>query len=223
MGQIAFKKLPDEPSHHLALLGAARLTAREVAAAQPGPVASPDGPAAGSGPCARACRSRAAELYRQYGAIVYRRCLRLLRHPEAARDATQEVFARLVQHLDGFEDRETIVPWMFCVATNHCLNELRDRGRRREEGGDAPLDAEAATSANVSPDRVLAHALLSRFDGATQAIAVAILVDEMDHEEVAQALGVSRRTVARKVERFLRNARRLADGKRGRRGAVRAI
>ncbi len=169
-------------------------------------------------PAARACRTRAAELYREHGAVVYRRCLRLLKHPEAAHDATQEVFMRLVQHMDRLEDRETVVPWMFRVATNHCLNHLRGSRLRRDEDGAPGFEVEV--SAEHGPDRALARALLARFDASTQAIAVGILVDEMDYEEVAQVLGVSRRTVARKVERFLENARSFAEGKRDRRGAA---
>ena len=45
-------------------------------------------------------QQRAAELYRQWGPAVYRRCLKLLRDPEAARDATQEVFVKLVRDLE---------------------------------------------------------------------------------------------------------------------------
>jgi DNA-directed RNA polymerase specialized sigma24 family protein len=68
--------------------------------------------------------------------------------------------------------------------------------------------AEGAAS-DTFPERQLAQAVLSRFDPATQAIAVAVLVDGMEHEEAAQALGVSRRTVRRKLDRFLANARKF--------------
>ena len=51
--------------------------------------------------------------------------------------------------------------------------------------------------------------MLSRFDPATQAIAVAVLVDGMEQEEAARALGISRRTVRRKLDRFLENARKF--------------
>jgi RNA polymerase sigma-70 factor (ECF subfamily) len=40
---------------------------------------------------------------------------------------------------------------------------------------------------------------------------VGVIVDGMEHEEVAAALGVSRRTVARKLERFLENARKYVS------------
>jgi RNA polymerase sigma-70 factor (ECF subfamily) len=139
--------------------------------------------------------------------VVYRRCLRLLRDPEAAADATQEVFVRLVRNMEALEDRATVLPWIYRVATNHCLN-LRRAGRWTAEG---PVDLELVEEAarDTFPDRHLAQAVLSRFDPMTQAIAVAILVDGMEHEETAEALGISRRTVRRKLDRFLENARKF--------------
>jgi len=34
-------------------------------------------------------------------------------------------------------------------------------------------------------------------------------VDGMEHEEIAEVLGISRRTVTRKLERFLENAKKF--------------
>jgi RNA polymerase sigma-70 factor (ECF subfamily) len=154
-------------------------------------------------------RAHLAAIYRELGPAVYRRCLRLLREPEAARDATQEVFGKLVRERDRLEERETVLPWIYRVATNHCLNELRNRGRRGETPADEldlPLfDDEAAAQ---YPERQLARKVLARFDQETQAVAVGVLVDGMEHEELASALGISRRTVSRKLDRFLTNARK---------------
>lgn len=58
--------------------------------------------------------------------------------------------------------------------------------------------------------------MLRRFDEVTQAIAVAVLVDGMAHEEVAGLLGLSRRSVARKLERFLDGARAFLAASAGR-------
>ena len=152
-------------------------------------------------------RSRAAELFERYGPVVYRRCLRLLRDPDAAADATQEVFVRLVRNMGALEDRATVVPWIYRVATNHCLN-LRRAGRWAGEG---PVDLELHEDAadDTFPERQLAQAVLSRFDPTTQAIAVAVLVDGLEQEETARTLGLSRRTVRRKLDRFLENARKF--------------
>lgn len=150
-------------------------------------------------------RERAAEAYRTFGPAVYRRCLRLLRDREAAHDATQEVFVRLVRDLSKLEDPAIALPWLYRVATNHCLNQLRNAGRRGETAiGELEVAAPAAPS---FPDRHLAATVLARFDEGTQAVAVGVLVDGMGHEELAGALGISRKTVERRLARFLDSAR----------------
>jgi RNA polymerase sigma-70 factor (ECF subfamily) len=152
-------------------------------------------------------RERVAELYRTYGPAIYRRCLRLLGDTEAARDATQEVFGKLMRDARKLETRDSALPWIYRVATNHCLNLRRNAARRGEE---ALPDFEMASpeSPDLVPERQLAQRVLERFDTQTQAVAIGVFVDGMEHDEVAQALGISRRTVARKLQRFLGNARK---------------
>jgi RNA polymerase sigma-70 factor (ECF subfamily) len=154
---------------------------------------------------------RAAELYRTFGPVVYRRCLKLLRDREAAKDATQEVFVKLTKDLERFEDVEAALPWLYRVATNHCLNLLRDRARHREEELGEWDVADPGSGASY-PDRRLAQTILASFDEGTQAVAVGVLVDGMGHEELAGALGISRKTVERRLSRFLDRARRLVGG-----------
>ncbi len=154
-------------------------------------------------------RERAARLYRVYGPAVYRRCRRLLGDREAARDATQEVFVRLVRDMEKLEDGRAALPWIYRVATNHCLNLRRDA--RRHGGGalEPPPDLAARDTAAGYPERHLAQEVLSRFDVQTQAVAVGVFIDGMEHEELAEALGISRRTVRRRLDWFLMNARKF--------------
>ncbi len=156
-------------------------------------------------------RQRAAELYRQYGPAVYRRCLRLLKDREAARDATQEVFVKLVRDIQKFDDAALVLPWIYRVATNHCLNQLRDKGRRGEETVEG-FDVASNDSPDAYPARHLAGKILAQFDERTQAVAVGVLVDGMAHEELAEAMGVSRKTVERRLTRFLEGAKKFVGG-----------
>jgi RNA polymerase sigma-70 factor, ECF subfamily len=154
-------------------------------------------------------RDRLADLYRTYGPAVYRRCVRLLGDRDSAQDATQEVFRKLLRDRSRLEDPDVALPWLFRVATNHCLNVRRNAVRRGEDEltPDLPL---AAPEAAV-PDRRLVQRVLSRFDAKTQGIAVGVLVDGMEHEEVAEVLGISSKTVSRKLQRFLENARKYLE------------
>jgi RNA polymerase sigma-70 factor (ECF subfamily) len=154
-------------------------------------------------------REEAARLYREYGPAVYRRCLRLLRHRDAAQDATQEVFMSLVGNMKRLEGRKDVLPWIYRVATNHCLNLRRNSGRHAESELTPDLEVASGREADALPDRRLAQQLLSRFDELTQAVAVGTFVDGMERAEVAAALGVSSRTVTRKLGRFLEGTRKL--------------
>ena len=87
-------------------------------------------------------------------------------------------------------------------------------GDRQPDVGKEPMpelemaEQESAGGMDGVPDRQIAQQVLSRFDEKTQAIAVGVFVDGMEHEEVAQVLGISRRTVSRKLDRFVTNARK---------------
>ena len=154
---------------------------------------------------------RVVRLYREWGPVVFRRCLRLLRDPEAARDATQEVFVKLVRESDRLSDPEATLQWVYRVATNLCLNQSRN-ARKRPQALDPEAALELAPAPTPSlPDGRLARQILARFDARTQAIAVGVLVDGMEHEEMAGLLGISRKTVQRTVTRFLERARLLLE------------
>jgi RNA polymerase sigma-70 factor (ECF subfamily) len=158
--------------------------------------------------------SQVARLYRELGPAVYRRCLRLLGDRAAAEDATQEVFVKLLRDIDRLSDRDTVLPWIYQVATNHCLN-LRRNARRRGEVTtvDELVSVPEARGEGPGgyPDRQLVRAVLSRFDTLTQAVAVGVLVDGREHAEVAQMVGISRRSVIRKLKTFVTRSRAFAS------------
>lgn len=82
----------------------------------------------------------------------------------------------------------------------------------RERRRSAPAAASAWDRAEPLPDRELLASLIPRFDAATQFVARAVLVEGVGLAQVAAALNVLRSTVARKLDLFLRMARRLAAG-----------
>jgi RNA polymerase sigma-70 factor, ECF subfamily len=154
--------------------------------------------------------SQVSRLYRELGPPVYRRCLRLLGDRAAAEDATQEVFVKLLRDIDRLSDRDTVLPWIYQVATNHCLN-LRRNARRHGEVAavDELVSMREARDRGPEgyPDLQLVRAVLSRFDSLTQAVAVGVFVDGREHAEVARMVGISRRSVIRKLKTFVERSR----------------
>ncbi|SIR91543.1 RNA polymerase sigma-70 factor, ECF subfamily [Microbispora rosea] len=57
-------------------------------------------------------------------------CYRLLGSLTDAEDVLQETLLAAWRGLDGFQGRASSRSWLYRIATNRCLNALRDRGRR---------------------------------------------------------------------------------------------
>ena len=64
------------------------------------------------------------ELYNRYVPLVYGLCLKYLKGVEQAEDAVRQVCESLPGKVERYEIREFRV-WIYSVAKNHCLQELR--------------------------------------------------------------------------------------------------
>jgi len=159
-------------------------------------------------------QGRVDALYRQFGPAIFRRCLKLLRDPAEAEDATQEVFVRVFRSLERFTYGDSALPWIFQIATRHCLHRLRDGSRHDAKQAQLPAD-EPKDLGGALADRRTAAQLLARFDDRTALIALHALVDGMTQEEVGQALGLSRKTVGLKLQQFIDRARALLGAAEG--------
>ncbi len=58
---------------------------------------------------------------------IYRLALRLLEHPEDAREVTQETFLAAFRKLHQFRGRARFSSWLYRIALNCCYDRLRER------------------------------------------------------------------------------------------------
>ena len=79
---------------------------------------------------AAACGGDAAAVERLVVAVqdgIYGLALRMLWHPEDARDATQEILIRILTHLSAFRSESLFSTWCFAVAANYLRSVRRSR------------------------------------------------------------------------------------------------
>ncbi len=153
--------------------------------------------------------ARTAELYRTYGPVIFARCVRLLGDRAAAEDATQETFMRVQKHLHKAPDGRQALAWIYRIATNYCLNEIRNRKLRPEPVAELPERA-SRHQETAMVDRDYVSRLIDRVPAKLRVCAWLHFVDGMDQQEVAETLGVSRRTVFTYLEKFSEVADRFA-------------
>ncbi len=102
------------------------------------------------------------QLYRRYAPMVLRRCRRLLQNEELAVDAMQDVFVRLLTHKDRLHGRYPS-SLLYRMATNVCLNIIRDRKPERTDAGEDTLARIACCDEQET--RTLAAVILDRLFG----------------------------------------------------------
>ena len=151
-----------------------------------------------------------AALYQKYAPAIYAHCRRMLQSQAAARDATQEAFIRVLTRGPRFPNDEDALRYLYRVSTNVCLNQIRE----------VKVHTRAAASLRLRPsssgsmegqhvDREFVAAVLDRCGEAGASVAVMRYVDGMSQVEIAETLGITRRTVFNRLRKVARIARDL--------------
>ncbi|HEX2671968.1 MAG TPA: sigma-70 family RNA polymerase sigma factor, partial [Polyangiaceae bacterium] len=83
-------------------------------------------------------RKAFVELVRRHNRPIYNFVLRQLRVPSVAEDVTQDVFMRLVQNAAEFKHEARFLTWLYTIARNLCIDQLRKLSHRRHASLDQP-------------------------------------------------------------------------------------
>ncbi len=80
------------------------------------------------------------EVVSPYVRELHLHCYRMLGSVTDADDALQEVLIAAWRGLDGFAGRSSVRTWLYRIATNRCLNAIRDGKRRKPAEPIPPFD-----------------------------------------------------------------------------------
>ena len=174
-------------------------------------------------------------LFARYHEPIRRHVRRVVRDPATAEDLTQEVFERVWTRAGQWNGRGTFQAWLFRVATNLALNQLRSQ-RRRPQGAadcdgrwslavsaDKPSEAWLVDPAAVDPsdaaergvDRDRVRQLLTGLPDDKRRVLELVHIADMDLATVAEVLGIPVGTVKSRLyyaRKRLAQAWRELDG-----------
>jgi RNA polymerase sigma-70 factor (ECF subfamily) len=139
-------------------------------------------------------------------------CWRILHNEADTDDATQNALISIARRIDTFDGRSAISTWMYRIATNAAIDELRRRQRRPRPTADEHF----LSVADSSTERDLASIdsadyLSAAIQQVPEEFRIALVlrdVADLDYEEIGRILGIPGGTVRSKIAR---GRARLAD------------
>jgi RNA polymerase sigma-70 factor (ECF subfamily) len=140
---------------------------------------------------------------------VYRLCQRMLRDPEEADSATQDIFLKAYQALQREDPKAIEEPgrWLTRIAVNTCLDRLRSKKwqiwrRRPDPETETTILAMTVSRRPEGEQRVIANEIaarleiaLGRLSSRQRAVFTLRHYDEMSLEEIGNILGLDVGTV----------------------------
>lgn len=162
-----------------------------------------------------------AVLVERHQERLLRVCRRMLGDPEEARDAAQEVFLKAYRKAESFRPRGRVYTWLYRIAMNHCLNQLRRRRVVRFLQFAAPDDPDDGDGLPVldpasgapGPEETLearrrwrrARRAIAGLPPNQRAVLVLAKFEGLAYKEIAEVLGVSLSAVESRLFRAMRN------------------
>jgi RNA polymerase sigma-70 factor (ECF subfamily) len=153
-------------------------------------------------------------LYRRTFPRVYGYVASLLRDQAAAEDVTAQAFERAYRKQRSFRaTRGSREAWLFGIARNAALDELRKRKRRAGlhvdlEDVSSPTPAEYA---ELTLRRETVRAALITLDPREQDIVALKFAGELSHTEIAKVLRISESNAGTRLHRALEKLRKACD------------
>lgn len=162
----------------------------------------------------RGDRAATDVLLRRHYDRVHAVCRRIAGGTRDADDAAQEAMIRVVRNIDRFDGRSTFSTWVYRIATNTALDELRKRQRRPQlqvvsdedssygrSSPREPVDEIAHREVESVVDRLAIDRALADLPPDYRVPVVMRDVGDLDYSEIAEALGIPIGTVKSRIAR----------------------
>jgi RNA polymerase sigma-70 factor (ECF subfamily) len=166
-------------------------------------------------------RAALAELLEGYQHRLYNVALRMLSHRDDAAEVAQDAMLKIVEHVGDYHGDSAIGTWMIRIVMNLSISRLRQRRLRLTTsldapggGGDGidqgtPLREQLAHEREPGPELSVQqremsarlHAALGLLDEEFRTVLVLRDIEELDYQQIAQALALPLGTVKSRLFR----------------------
>ena len=162
--------------------------------------------------------SPASEIFDRYSSRIYNFAYRFLRNSEAAEDATQEVFVKMLKHANQFHGDAKLSTWLFSITANWCRDYLRKADNKAKEAEEVlyaiPAPSELAPDRNLErrQDEQMIQKALSALTPEQREAILLSRYQGLSYAEIAQISGCSEGAVKTRVFRAMETLKKALAG-----------
>ncbi|MBD3181133.1 sigma-70 family RNA polymerase sigma factor [Candidatus Poribacteria bacterium] len=100
--------------------------------------------------CQEGDMSAFESIFRKHQNRVYNVTYRMMGNQDDAMDMTQDIFVKAYQKIGKFNFKSSFSTWIYRIAVNHCIDELR---KRKRNGQSVPLEEAITKADETTPEK----------------------------------------------------------------------
>lgn len=152
-------------------------------------------------------------LLQRYTLLLYGVCMKYLKNEEEAKDSVQQVFLKAINELHKYKV-DYFKSWIYMVAKNHCLMQLRDKGKYTAEINERVLatpDESDAKNSHIEKENNLTEmaAALQRLNKEQQLCITLFYLEKKSYQEIADQTAFAMMQVKSHIQNGKRNLKLL--------------
>lgn len=157
-------------------------------------------------------------LYRRYARKVFAKCISMLGDEALARDATQDIFIKVLLNLSRFNEQSSFSTWVYSITYNYCIDMIRKKKKipllfTEDVGkaGQEVAEAEIPDSVLLEMKQDRLEKVLDRLPPGDKAILLMKYIDDLQIRDIAEVLGKTESAIKMQIMRAKQKAQSIHD------------
>jgi len=154
-----------------------------------------------------------AEVYQEFSEGVFAYCVKILADRQLAQDVVQETFLKVQKHAHTIENDQSFRSWVFRIARNEALMQLRKKRVNGELKDDSVWDEETPYQLLLAVERTeIVNRMLDSLKFEYREVLVLLVYEGMSYAEIAHITGATESSVK---SRIFRARKAMIEGLKG--------
>lgn len=158
------------------------------------------------------------EAFADHGRAIFAFALNSTRDSSIAEDCVQETFVRAWRARENYQSsRASGRTWLFAIARNVVIDQVRARQRRPTPVADEHLHGEVSVLSEdrAVDDRIVLHAGLARLSHEHRQVIVAVQLEGMSYQQLEASTGTPSATLRTRMYYGLKALRQVLEEEQG--------